>query len=84
MEEYVVYVLKSLSSDKHYIGYTSNLKSRFKSHNQLEKKGFTTKYRPWRVIHVEFFNSKKDAMQRERFLKSGVGRSWMQNNIYKY
>ena len=84
MEEYVVYVLKSLSSDKHYVGYTTNLMARFKSHNQLSKKGFTTRYRPRRVIHVEFFNSKKEAMQREKFLKTGKGREWMKNFVSDY
>jgi putative endonuclease len=71
MEEYVVYILKSLSSNIHYVGYTQNLISRFKSHNSLGRKGFTTRYKPWFVIHVEFYNFKKDAMDREKFLKSG-------------
>jgi putative endonuclease len=84
MEEYVVYILKSLSSDKHYVGYTQNLISRFKSHNELSRKGYTVRYRPWRVIYIEFFNNKKGAMSREKFLKSGKGREWMKNNITKY
>jgi putative endonuclease len=84
MQEYVVYVLKSLSSNRHYVGYTSNLISRFKSHNFLGKKGYTTRYRPWFVVHVEFFSIKKEAMLREKFLKSGKGREWMKNNITKY
>ncbi len=84
MSEYVVYILKSLSSDKHYAGYTSNLITRFKSHNLLGKKGFTTRYRPWMVIHVEFYDSKKEAMNREKFLKSGKGREWMTKHISNY
>jgi len=84
MEEYVVYVLKSLTADKHYVGYTQNFISRFKSHNELGKKGFTVRYRPWHVIHVEFFNVKKDAMHREKFLKSGKGREWMKATISNY
>jgi len=84
MEEYVVYILKSLSSDKHYVGYTYSLVSRFKSHNELGKKGFTVRYRPWQVIYIEFYNSKKEAMNREKFLKSGKGRVWMKANILHY
>jgi putative endonuclease len=82
--EYAVYVLKSLSYPKHYVGFTSNLISRFKSHNALGKKGYTIRYRPWVVIHVEFYNSKNEAMSREKFLKSGKGRKWMKNNIHDY
>ena len=84
MKEYVVYILKSLSSQKHYVGYTSNLISRFNSHNFLGKKGYTTRYRPWRVIHVEFYVTKKEAIFREKFLKSGKGREWMKENISDY
>ena len=84
MEEYVVYILNSLSSDKYYVGFTSYLISRFKSHNFLGKKGYTTRYRPWFLIHVEFYVTKKEAMTREKFLKTGKGREWMKNNITNY
>ena len=74
MHEFVVYILFSKNFNKTYISYTSNLINRFKSHNILGTKGYTLKFRPWDVAHVEFFNSKKDAMNREKFLKSGKGR----------
>ncbi|MFO8129200.1 MAG: GIY-YIG nuclease family protein [Bacteroidales bacterium] len=57
---FVTYVLYSRKFDKIYIGYTSNLIARFKSHNELGK-GWTKRYRPWEVISVEFFGSKKQA-----------------------
>lgn len=82
--EYVVYVLKSLSSEKHYVGYTQNLISRFRSHNELGKKGFTTRYRPWFVIWVELYSVKAEAMSREKFFKSGKGREWLQINVTEY
>jgi len=47
---YTVYVLYSFSYDKIYIGYTSNLIDRFRSHNKLGKKGWTLRYRPWVVF----------------------------------
>jgi putative endonuclease len=58
--------------------------SRFKSHNELGKKGFTIRYRPWQVIYIEFFNTKKEAMNREKFLKSGKGREWTTKHIPDY
>ncbi|MEB2782968.1 hypothetical protein U3A58_21495 [Algoriphagus sp. C2-6-M1] len=39
------------------------------------------RYRPWIVIYVEFFQLKKDAMKREKELKSGKGREWLKQNI---
>ena len=44
---YTVYVLYSVRYDKIHIGYTSNLKERLLSHNELSKKGWTIKFRPW-------------------------------------
>jgi putative endonuclease len=81
MEEFVVYILYSENFDKNYTGYTSSLIERFKSHNLLETKGFTLKFRPWKVIHVEFFTSKSEAMKREKYLKTGIGREFIKKLI---
>lgn len=74
MDEFVVYILYSEKFDKSYVGYTSNLIERFKSHNFLGTKGHTLKFRPWKVIYVEVFETKSDAIKREKYLKTGVGR----------
>ena len=79
--EYVVYVLYSRKCEKRYVGYTSNLIDRFTSHNVLGTKGWTMSYRPWTIIHLEFFELKKEAIIREKFLKSGQGRAWLDQNI---
>ena len=66
-QEFVVYVLYSKRHKKTYVGFTSDLISRFKSHNELSTKGYTVKYRPWEVLYLEFFDDKRDAMLREKF-----------------
>ncbi len=81
MNEFVVYILHSAQHQKTYIGYNSNLIQRFYSHNSLSNKGYTSRFRPWIVIHVDFFHSKKNALAREKFLKSGVGRKWIYQNL---
>ena len=78
---YTVYVLYSEKFDKIYIGYTSNLEERFKSHNELGKKGWTIKFRPWRIIYSEEFEQKSLALIRERELKSAQGRLFIRNLI---
>ncbi|UCS92667.1 GIY-YIG nuclease family protein [Echinicola marina] len=80
-ELFTVYVLFTKSSGKTYTGMTSNLTYRFHSHNTFAKKGFTTRYRPWTVIHTEIFFSKPKALQREKELKTGNGRIWIKTNI---
>lgn len=81
MSQFVTYVLYSSKFDIIYIGFTSNLVSRFHSHNQFSSKGFTKKYRPWVVIEVEFHSSKLEACTREKFLKSGIGRKYIHEVI---
>ena len=78
---YTVYVLYSEKFDRIYIGCSSNLIERYKSHQFLATKGYTIRYRPWKVVHLEYFETKEEAMQRERALKSGQGRLWIKNEI---
>jgi putative endonuclease len=77
---FTVYILYSTSFGKIYIGYTSHLLLRFKSHQELGK-GWTSKYRPWLVIYCEYYADQKKAMQREKELKSGQGRKWIRDKI---
>ena len=78
---YYVYVLYSKQYNKIYIGYTSDLKTRLESHNHLATKGYTIKYRPWVIIYTEKFQTRKEALIRERQLKSGQGRVFIRELI---
>ena len=78
---FTVYILFSPQHQKIYIGYTSNLIERFKSHNQLGTKDWTKLYRPWVVIYCEHFADKAAAMKREKALKGGKGREWIHQKI---
>jgi len=80
---YTVYVLHSPKFDKIYIGYTSDLEQRMLSHNVLGKKGWTIKFRPWKIIHTELYKTKADALKREKMLKGGQGRKWIRENLLK-
>jgi len=81
MEEFVVYILYSEKHDKFYKGFTTSLIERFKSHNEPATKGYTVRFRPWVVVHVEFFDTKRDATKRESFLKTGAGRAWIRKRF---
>jgi putative endonuclease len=83
MSEFVNYILLSPSTGKTYVGFSSDLINRMKSHNIFDRRGYASRYRPWVVIHVEFFDNKSDAMKREKWYKSGVGRSNIKNIILK-
>ncbi len=81
MDNFVVYILYSHSSGKTYTGMTSDLITRFQFHNSKSTKGFTLRYRPWMVIHVEFFVHNALEWLREKILKSGKGREWVKNKL---
>ena len=78
---FTVYILYSSDNNKTYVGFTSDLEARLKTHNELGTKGWTIKYRPWILIHTEKFECKKKAMDREKYLKTGVGREFIRNLI---
>jgi putative endonuclease len=76
-----VYVLYSEIHKKIYIGFTSNLEQRLKSHNELATKGYTLKFRPWNLVLQEEFETKREAMKREKQLKSSKGREFIWERI---
>ena len=73
---FTVYVLYSPIHQKHYTGFTSNIEQRMLSHNQFGK-DWTSKYRPWNLIYSKEFEDKSDALQYEKWLKTGVGREFI-------
>ena len=69
---YYVYILQSLKNQSFYIGYTSDLRKRVKQHNSGESLA-TKPFRPYKVIYYEAFLDRRDAKNREEYLKSGWG-----------
>jgi len=71
---FYVYILFSQKDERLYIGYTENLKVRLGEHFNSRVTA-TRNRKPLILIHYEAFTNKKDAVAREKFLKSGFGRS---------
>ena len=67
---FYVYMLKSKSIKPiTYVGYTSNIRKRIDLHNSGKGAKFT-RGRKWRLIYKENFNSKKEAISREYYIKN--------------
>ena len=63
-----VYVLKSAILGELYVGQTNDLKRRFAEHNG--KKSIATKHKaPFKLVYYEAYQSKSDAVYREKQLK---------------
>ena len=65
---FFVYILKSKKDKNLYIGYTSDLRKRFKEHNLGLVKSTKSKM-PWYLVYYEAYASRQDAIKREENLK---------------
>jgi putative endonuclease len=78
---YIVYIIYSSHLDRYYIGFTGDsLVSRLNKHNSTHK-GFTGKNHDWTVVYSETFATKKEAMARERQIKSWKSRRMIEKLI---
>jgi len=79
---YYTYVIKN-EKNKIYIGNTNDLEKRKKRHNKIlpnKKTSFTSKNKgQWEYLHIEKFETRKEAVIREKQLKSYQGRLFIKN-----
>jgi putative endonuclease len=69
---YFVYILKSLKDQGYYIGSSSDVQARLRFHNKGLQR--STKSRiPFEVIYVEKFKGEREALIREKQIKSYKG-----------
>ena len=83
MKFYYVYVLLSEKDGQFYTGYTDDLRARFKQHNQGKVKS-TRKRRPFQLIYYEACLNQKDALRREKYLKTTYGKRYLKNRLKDY
>ena len=77
------YVIQSLKDGQLYIGFTSDLRSRIKEHNQ--GLNFSTKrYKPWKIIYYEACIDKDDSVRREGYLKTTQGTRLIKRRLKDY
>lgn len=78
---FYIYVIRSETTGKIYIGQTNNLEVRLKRHNGelVSKARSYTRINKgrWVVIYKEEFDNRQGAVNRERYLKSHIGRDWL-------
>ena len=80
---YYVYVLQGLKNKGLYVGYTNDLRKRFKEHNR--GLNFSTRpYIPWQLIHYEAYLNRDDARRREKYLKTSQGSRLLKRMLKEY
>ena len=80
---FYVYILESLKNKDLYIGYTADLKRRFKEHNSGVSQS-TKRYMPWKLIYYEACLDKHDAKRREKYFKTSQGRRLLRRRLKEY
>jgi putative endonuclease len=77
---YYLYILQSQINQKFYAGSSEDPKRRLLYHNSIEK-GFTARYRPWRLVFSKEFPSKALAQKAERKVKSWKSRTMIERLV---
>jgi len=77
---YFVYILKSQSYSKYYVGMSDNPQRRLSEHNQ-GKVTATKHYRPYQIVLIEEFPDRQKAHFREKYFKTGFGRKVFMKKI---
>jgi putative endonuclease len=75
---FFVYALKSEAKNYVYVGLTDDVERRTSQHNAGYEKT-TRPYRPFRLIFVESFPTRGLARQKEKYLKSGIGKEFLKS-----
>jgi len=65
---YYVYMLLC-EGGSYYTGYTKDVEFRFKQHRKGTGARYTRIHKPMKVVYVEEFGSRKNAIRRERVIK---------------
>jgi putative endonuclease len=78
--KYYLYILRSKTANKYYSGISQNPQRRLEYHNTIER-GFTSCYRPWKIVFIKEYNSKSEAMSAEKKIKSWKSRKMIEKII---
>lgn len=78
-----VYILESvLQRQRHYVGFTHDLRQRLAHHNE-GKSPHTRKFRPWNLVSYTAFADEKTAVEYEKYLKSGSGKTFLNRHFLR-
>jgi len=80
---YVLLCESKFRKNVYYIGYCKDLKNRVNEHIYRETKT-TKKFDTITLVYYEACLNKTDALKREKQLKTGFGRGYLNRRIHEY
>jgi predicted GIY-YIG superfamily endonuclease len=75
---HAVYILQSEENGRYYVGRSQNPEARVEHHNTTST-GFTARYRPWRLVFQQEFDTKDEAIEAEQLIKG-----WKSRKMTRY
>jgi putative endonuclease len=82
-ERFYVYVLQSLKDFSFYIGQCADLDCRMSKHFDGMSK-YTSSKRPWRLVYFEMYQSRSEALKREKQIKNMKSRVYIEQLIQSW
>jgi putative endonuclease len=67
-EKFYVYILQSMKDFSFYVGQCEDLDKRMSKHFDGMSK-YTSSKRPWRLVYFEMYESRSQALKREKAIK---------------
>ena len=80
MDLYIVYAIESEVDARIYVGFSNDVAKRLKQHNARKTKS-TKGFIPWKIIYTEEIMGRLNARDREKYLKSGIGKEFLKQII---
>ena len=77
---FYAYVIRSIKFNYYYKGHCENLEVRLSQHNS----GVTIsirKYVPFEIVYFEQFETREQAIKRERYFKTAAGRRFLKSKL---
>jgi len=81
--KYYVYVIKS-EEGFHYTGFTEDLDKRLIESKEKKLSFWTKRGTKWKLLYKKEYADKIEALKREKWLKTGVGREFLKCNVNDY
>jgi len=77
---YYAYVIKSIEHDFFYKGHCEDLEVRLRQHNSGLTQSIKS-YIPFKLVYSESFQTRSEAVAREKYFKSAAGRRFLKSKI---
>jgi putative endonuclease len=78
---FYAYVIKSVNCDHYYKGHCENLEVRLKEHNAGKTRSIQP-FIPFEILYFESFETREEAIAREKYFKSAAGRKYLKKHLH--